>query len=249
DCLRLPDPDPHGPPARAPRTGVTMSGYEITLVTSMAITVLFALSLNFITGLCGQISLGHAAFYGIGAYTSAMLTTSGVPFLLSLPAAALMAAIAGFVVGLTSLRVRDDFLAITTMGVAFLFIGVVRQQDALGGTLGIAGIPATGLGRTGFMVFCTGLALAFALFSVHVKRSWMGFAFDATADDEDTARMIGLDVGRYKVVAFVIGTAAAGVAGALYAHHVRFVGADSFGFVESVTVLAMVVVGGIGSIW
>ena len=77
----------------------------------------------------------------------------------------------------------------------------------------------------------------------------MGFAFDAIADDEDTARILGIDVSRYKLWAFVIGTAGAGVAGGLYAHHIRFIGPDSFGFVESVTVLAMVIVGGIGSIW
>jgi branched-chain amino acid transport system permease protein len=77
----------------------------------------------------------------------------------------------------------------------------------------------------------------------------MGFAFDSIADDEDTARLLGIDVKRFKLWAFVIGTAGAGVAGGLYAHHIRFIGPDSFGFVESVTVLAMVIIGGIGSVW
>ncbi len=224
-------------------------GYEITLLTTMGIAVIFALGLNIVAGFCGQISLGHAAFYGIGAYTAAMLTKGGTPFLLALPPALMLAGAVGVVVGLASLRVRHDFLAITTMGVGFLFIGIVRQQDWLGGEMGLSGIPAAGFGRVGFMLFVLALAAATAMLSVHLRRSWMGFAFDAIADDEDTAQLLGIDVARYKLAAFAVGTAVSGVAGALYAHHVRFIDPNSFGFVESVTVLAMVVVGGIGSIW
>lgn len=222
--------------------------YEITLATNMGIMVIFALSLNIIVGFCGQISLGHAAMFGIGAYTSAMLTKSGVPFAAGLASASLMAAAVGFVVGLTSLRVRHDFLAITTMGVGFLFIGIVRQQDWLGGELGISSIPSAGIGKPGFMVLVVALAALVAGLSVYLKRSWMGFVFDAVSDDEDTAQLIGLDTARYKLAAFVMGSAIAGLAGALYAHQVRFIDPNSFGFVESVTVLAMVVVGGIGSV-
>ena len=223
--------------------------YEITLITTMAISVLFALSLNFISGFCGQISLGHAAFLGAGAYTAAMLSKASVPFLLTIPAAALVAGIFGGVIGLTSLRVRHDFLAITTMGVGFLFIGIIRQQDFFGGEVGISGIPSSGLGKIGFMMLCASLAIAFAAFSWFVKRSWMGFVFQSIADNEDVTRLLGIDVSRYKLIAFVIGTSGAGIAGALYAHHYRFIAPDSFGFVESVGVLAMVIVGGIGSIW
>ncbi len=223
--------------------------YEITLVTTMAISILFALSLNFITGFCGQISLGHAAFMGVGAYTAAAMMKAGVPFLLTIPAAAILAAVLGFIVGLTSLRVREDFLAITTMGVVFLFVGIVRQQDFLGGEIGISGIHASAMGRTGFMLFSLLLAALFAVYSLIVKKSWMGFVYDSIADDEDVTRILGIDVTKYKLIAFVTGTAAAGVAGALYAQHFRFVGPDSFGFIESVSVLAMVIVGGIGSVW
>lgn len=223
--------------------------YEITLLTTMAISVLFALSLNFITGFCGQISLGHAAFMGVGAYTSAIMMKSSVPFILTIPVAAVLAGVLGLLVGLASLRVRDDFLAITTMGVIFLFVGIVRQQDFLGGEVGISGIHLSSMGRTGFMVFCLILAALFGAFSLVVKRSWMGFVFDSIADNEDVSRILGIDVAKYKLIAFVFGTSAAGVAGALYAQHFRFVGPDSFGFVESVSVLAMVIVGGIGSVW
>lgn len=223
--------------------------YEITLITTMAISVLFALSLNFITGFCGQISLGHAAFMGVGAYTSALMMKSTVPFLLTLPAAAATAGLLGLLVGVASLRVRHDFLAITTMGVVFLFVGIVRQQEFLGGEIGISGIKASSLGRMGFMTLCIALAGSFAAFSLMIKQSWMGFVFESIADNEDVSRVLGIDVPRYKLIAFVIGTSVAGIAGGLYTQQFRFVGPDSFGFVESISVLAMVIVGGIGSVW
>jgi len=222
--------------------------YEISLVTAVGISVLFALSLNLITGLCGQISLGHAAFFGIGAYTSALLAKAGVPFLATLPAAMLLPAAFGAVVGLASLRVRADFLAITTMGVGFLFVGVVRQQDALGGEMGISAIPDTGLSKIAFMLLTVLLCVLAALLSQYIRRSWMGQVFNAIAEDEDTTRVMGMDVPRFKLAAFAMGTALAGLAGALYANNLKFISPDSFGFVESMTVLSMVVIGGIGSI-
>ncbi len=223
--------------------------YEISLLTTMGISIIAALSLNLIVGFCGQISLGHAAFIGIGAYTSALLTLSGVPFIAAIFASMLTAGTIGFLVGFSSLRVRDDFLAITTMGIGFLFIGIVRKQDALGGEMGIAMIPDPGLGKTGYMALVLCLAAMLALFSIYLKKSWLGFTFDAVADDEDTASLVGIDVSRYKLIAFAMGTAFAGLAGALYAHNIRFIDPESFGFVESITVLSMVVIGGTGSVF
>lgn len=222
--------------------------YEISLLTSMGIAVLFALSLNLITGFCGQISLGHAAFLGIGAYTSALLCKAGLPFFATLPLAMLLSGAIGVVVGLASLRVRADFLAITTMGVGFLFVGVVRQQSWLGGELGVSSIPESGLSKTGFMVATMALCVATAALCVYIRKSWMGRVFNGIAEDEDTMRVLGIDVPRYKLAAFAIGTALAGLAGALYAQHLKFIAPDSFGFIESITVLSMVVVGGIGSV-
>ena len=222
--------------------------YEISLLTTMGISVLFALSLNLVTGFCGQISLGHAAFLGIGAYLAAFLGKAGMPFLATLPLAMLLAGAIGVVVGLASLRVRADFLAITTMGVGFLFIGIVRQQDWLGGELGVSAIPESGLGKTGFMALTLGLCVLVAALCLYIRSAWMGRVFGGIAEDEDTMRVLGIDVPRYKLAAFAIGTALAGLAGALYAYHLQFIGPDSFGFVESITVLSMVVVGGIGSV-
>ncbi|MDH4190370.1 MAG: branched-chain amino acid ABC transporter permease [Betaproteobacteria bacterium] len=222
--------------------------YEISLATTMAISVLFALSLNLITGFCGQISLGHAAFLGVGAYTSGMLVKAGIPFLLTLPLAMLFSGVLGIVVGLASLRVRADFLAITTMGVGFLFVGVVRQQEIFGAEMGISIVADPGLSKPEFMLLSVALAAATALFSTYVRRCWMGRVFGAIGEDEDTVRVLGIDVPLFKLTAFAIGTALAGLAGGLYAQHLKLIAPDSFGFIESVTVLSMVVVGGIGSV-
>ena len=222
--------------------------YEISLLTTIGISVMFALSLNLITGFCGQISLGHAAFLGVGAYTSAMLTKAGLPFLLTIPASMALAGVLGIIVGMASLRVRADFLAITTMGVVFLFIGLVRQQEWLGGEMGLSGFPDSGLGKTSFMLLTLLLAALTAAISLYIQKAWIGRVFNGIAEDEDTMRVLGIDVPSYKLAAFAIGTALAGAAGALYASHLKFIGPDSFSFVESITVLSMVVVGGIGSV-
>ena len=227
-----------------------MGIYELSLATVVGINIILAVGLNMITGFCGQISLGHAAFYGIGAYTAALMAKAGWPGGVNLLAAMLLTGTVGAFVGLTSLRVREDFLAITTMGVGFLFLGIVRQQESfLGGELGISSIPAFGLGKPGFLVLVLVLAALATVFSLYVKRSWMGFAFEAVADDEDTARVLAVDVPAYKLAAFTMGTALAGLAGGLYCYFARFIVPDDFGFITSISVLSMVAVGGIGSVF
>jgi len=225
-----------------------MGIYEISLVTMIFINVILALGLNMITGFCGQISLGHAAFYGIGAYCTALLAKAGAPLPVNLLGGLILAGVAGVIVGLTSLRVREDFLAITTMGVGFLFLGIVRQQEVLGGELGVSSIPSAG-GKIEFMILVLVLAALVASFSLYIKRSWMGFSFDAVADDEDTARALSVDVAAYKLAAFAMGTAMAGLSGGLYVYFARFIVPDDFGFITSITVLSMVALGGIGSVF
>ena len=224
-------------------------GFEISLLTAMMISIIGSLSLNLITGFCGQVSLGHVAFVGIGAYTASLMTKAAIPFFAALVAGMILAGIFGIIVGLASLRVRHDFLAITTMGVNFVFLGFVRQQEWLGGELGVSSIPDPGLGKLGFLALVFGCVVLVVLLSVQIRRSWMGYVFKAISEDEDTGSMLGLDVSQYKLIAFALGTSLAGLAGGLYAHHVRFIYPDSFAFVESITLLAMVVVGGNGSIW
>jgi branched-chain amino acid transport system permease protein len=224
-----------------------MSAYEISILSIVGINVILAVSLNMISGFCGQVSLGHGAFFGAGAYAAAlaMVSTASVPF--ALVAALVTGSLLGIVVGFASLRVRSDFLAITTIGVNFLFIGFVRKQAWLGGEMGISGIPATGLGASGNMFMILLFAAATIAFSVYVSRSWMGFAFRAVGEDEGAAATLGINAGAYKVAAFGIGTALAGLAGGLYTFFTQFITADAFDFIFSVMLMAMVVIGGIGS--
>ncbi|MGB7100726.1 MAG: branched-chain amino acid ABC transporter permease [Xanthobacteraceae bacterium] len=224
-----------------------MSAYEISLLSVIGLNVMLAVSLNMISGFCGQISLGHGAFYGAGAYAAAliMIATRNVP--LSLVSAAAGAALLGVVVGFASLRVRSDFLAVTTIGVNFLFTGFVRKQSWLGGEMGISGIPASGLGAAGNMIMILLFACATIALSLYINRSWMGFAFRAVSEDEDAAATLGINAGAYKLAAFGIGTALAGLAGGLYAFFTQFITADTFDFIFSVLLMAMVVIGGIGS--
>jgi branched-chain amino acid transport system permease protein len=226
-----------------------MSAYLISLSCVIGINLILALSLNIITGFCGQISLGHAAFYGVGAYAAALLAKAGAPFAVTLLAGALAAGAVGTAVGLTALRVRHDFLAITTMGVGFVFLGIVRKQAWLGGELGIAGIPGAGVGPSAYAAIVLALAGLVLLFSLLLKRSWMGFAFDVVADDEDTARTVGIDATVYKLTAFGIGTALAGLAGALYIYFAHIILPDTFDFALSIAILTTVVIGGSGSVW
>ena len=143
-----------------------MGIYELSLATIVCINIIFALGLNLITGYCGQISLGHAAFFGTGAYVVALMAKAGLPFPVNLAGAMLVAGAIGIIVGVASLRVRHDFLAITTMGVGFLFLGIVRQQDSvLGGEMGLSGIPSMGLGKPGFLLLVLVVAALCTAFS------------------------------------------------------------------------------------
>ena len=193
-----------------------MSAYEISIVSVIGINVILAVSLNMISGFCGQISLGHGAFFGAGAYAAAlaMVGVGSVP--LAICAAIVAGSLLGIVVGFASLRVRTDFLAVTTIGVNFLFIGFVRKQAWLGGEMGISNVPATGLGASGNMIMILLFACATIGLSFYISRSWMGFAFRAVGEDEGAAATLGINSGAYKLAAFGIGTALAGLAGAMY---------------------------------
>ena len=226
-----------------------MSAYTVSIVSIIGINVILAVSLNMITGFCGQISLGHGAFFGAGAYAAAlvMVKTANVP--LALLAALIAGSVLGIIVGFASLRVRSDFLAVTTIGVNFLFVGFVRKQSWLGGEMGISGIPPTGLGASGNMILILALACLTVALSLYVGRSWMGFAFRAVGEDEQVATTLGISAGAYKLAAFGIGTALAGLAGGLYTFFTQFITVDAFDFIFSVMLMAMVVIGGIGSTW
>ncbi len=226
-----------------------MSAYEISVISVIGINVILAVSLNMISGFCGQISLGHGAFYGAGAYAAALaMVNIGNPAL-ALVFAAIVGSGLGIVVGFASLRVRTDFLAVTTIGVNFLFTGFVRKQQWLGGEMGISNIPGSGLGANGNMVMILLFAAATVALSLYISRSWMGFSFRAVGEDEDAAATLGINAGAYKLAAFGLGTALAGLAGGLYTFFTQFIVPDAFDFILSVMLMAMVVIGGIGSTW
>jgi len=224
-----------------------MSAYVTSVLAVMGINVMLAVSLNMITGFCGQFSLGHAAFYGAGAYGAAFFAAAGSSVPLSLLVGIVVASLLGLIVGFASLRLRHDFLAVTTIGVSFLFVGFVRKQSWLGAEMGISKIPPSGLGPEGNTLLIVACAVVAIALSLYVSRSWMGFAFRAVGDDEDTARTVGIPVARYKLVAFTLGTGIAGLAGGLYSYFTQFIVPDSFGFIVSVALMAMVVIGGTGS--
>lgn len=226
-----------------------MSAYDVSIVSIIGINVILAVSLNMISGFCGQVSLGHGAFFGAGAYAAALTMVGSGSVALAIVAALVTGSVLGIIVGFASLRVRTDFLAVTTIGVNFLFVGFVRKQSWLGGEMGISGIPATGLGAAGNMTMILLFAAATIALSFYVGRSWMGFAFRAVGEDEGAAATLGINAGAYKLAAFGIGTALAGVAGGLYAFFTQFITPDAFDFIFSVMLMAMVVIGGIGSTW
>jgi branched-chain amino acid transport system permease protein len=224
-----------------------MSAYEVSLLSAIGLNVMLAVGLNMISGFCGQVSLGHAAFYGAGAYAAALTMIASASVTLSLFTGTIVGALLGLVVGFASLRVRSDFLAVTTIGVNFLFTGIVRKQSWLGGEMGISGIPGSGLGSAGNMLMILVFAALSIALSFYINRSWMGFAFRAVSQDEDAAATLGINSGAYKLAAFGIGTALAGLAGGLYTFFTQFITADTFDFILSVMLMAMVVIGGIGS--
>jgi len=221
----------------------------------VAVYALLAHSLNIITGRAGQISLGHAAFFGIGAYTAGMLySKAGIPFWIDVPLAALGAGLVGALLGIPCLRVRDDFLAITTMGINFVVEAVFLYIPFFGGAMGVGGINLPGwfgreMSKTEYLfLILVALGLIYLL-DFLLSRSWIGLAWDSIREDETAAEAMGVDVVRFKVMAFVLGSALAGLAGGFYAHFLTFIMPQNFGFGQSIVILCMVVFGGIGTRW
>ncbi len=229
-------------------------GYLISIATFACIWAVLALSLNILTGYAGQVSLGHAAFFGIGAYASAMLTVkAGWSFWPAFVAAILITGVVGGFLGLPSLRVRHDFLVLATMGINFVVIAIFKYVSFFGGALGIIGIKKPALFgwtlRGPWFLALAALYLVLTLWlSAYLSRTWAGLALTALREDEDAAEAVGVSVPRFKIYAFAISAALAGGAGSLYAHFLGSVFPDHFAFVESIGIMSMVVFGGIGTL-
>lgn len=228
--------------------------YFAVVGTTIGIYIILALSLNVIVGEAGQPSIGHAAFLGIGAYTAAILDTRfAFPFWLDTLSAFVLTGVVGAALGAISLRLKEDFLAITTIGINFVVVAFFQYVDYFGGPLGVGGIHRPSLfgkpmGPVGYFILTTFFVIAVVLFTRYLHGSWLGYGLRAIRDDESAALSVGINVAGYKIVAFVISTALAGLGGSLYAHFMQFISPEDFRFVESVTILAMVVLGGRGSI-
>jgi branched-chain amino acid transport system permease protein len=232
-----------------------MSGYAVTILITMAIFAILAHSLNIITGHAGQISLGHAAFFGIGAYTAGILyTKAGLPFWIDVPLAAVVAGIIGAILGIPCLRVRDDFLAITTMGIGFVIEAVFLYIPFFGGAMGIGGIDLPSwfgreMTKGEYLILILAVLTLLLLVDYGLGRSWIGLAWASIREDEEAASAMSVDIVRFKVFAFVLGSGLAGLAGGFYAHFLTFIMPQNFGFGQSILILCMVVFGGIGTRW
>jgi branched-chain amino acid transport system permease protein len=240
-----------------------IGAYYYKIVILAGINIILAVSLNLINGITGQFSIGHAGFYAIGAYTSASLVTYGeawmrgmvaflprmgqdaVLLLAGIVVAAIAAGIAGLAVGIPSLRLRGDYLAIVTLGFGEIIRVLILNIDAIGGARGFSSIPPL----SDFFLFWVFL---FVLVTVSVIRNLLnssyGRAFISIRDDEIAAEAMGVDTTRFKVLSFVISSMFAGIGGSLFGHYTGYLNPNSFTFIASFYLIIMIVVGGLGSI-
>ncbi len=221
-----------------------IDSYLFLNIVIIGINIILAVSLNLITGFTGQFSLGHASFMAIGAYTSGILTAKmGYPFLVGIIGAALMAALAGVLIGTPTLRLKGDYLAIATLGFGEIVRIVGLNWDYVGGAMGLNDIP---LYTTWTWLYFL-VVLTIVIISNFIN-SYNGRAVISIREDELASSSMGVNTSYYKVLVFSIGALFAGVAGALYANFFYFIKPDSFGFMRSVDILVIVVLGGLGSI-
>jgi branched-chain amino acid transport system permease protein len=240
-----------------------IGAYYYTIVILAGINIILAVSLNLINGITGQFSIGHAGFYAVGAYTSATLVTYGesgirglvsflpkigqdaVLLLAGILVAAISAGLAGLAVGIPSLRLRGDYLAIVTLGFGEIIRVLILNIDAIGGARGFSNIPAL----SDFFLFWVFLLVLVTVVVIrNLVGSSYGRAFISIRDDEIAAEAMGVDTTRFKVLAFVISSMFAGIGGSLFAHYFSYLNPTSFTFITSFNLIIMIVVGGLGSI-
>lgn len=243
----------------ASRFSGAINSYYLQVLLFIGINVILAVSLNLINGYTGQFSLGHGGFMAIGAYVSAYLSTEKsaplfhllggatvfstfIVFLLVLGAGGLAAAVAGFCVGVPSLRLRGDYLAIVTLGFGEIIRVLIQNADIVGASRGYGGIA-----NYTTLSWTFGLAAVTVYVITSVVDSTYGRGFLTVRDDEVAAEAVGINSTRYKVVAFVLGAFFAGVAGGLYAHTTTYINPSGFDFQLSIQIVVMVILGGMGS--
>jgi branched-chain amino acid transport system permease protein len=230
---------------------VQFNKYYLGIVIDIGINVILAVSLNLINGHTGQFSLGHAGFMAVGAYTAAkisILFSDKIPaqlapvlFLVALVCGGLLAALSGLAVGVPTLRLRGDYLAIVTLGFGEIIRVVLQNMECVGAASGLKNIP-----HTTNLFWAWALAAVTVFVVTSIVNSTYGRGFIAVHDDEIAASSVGINPVRYKVTAFVFGAFFAGIAGGLYAHHKQFLSPTGFDFLKSVDIVMMVILGGMG---
>ena len=232
----------------------TIEEYWLAQLTFVLIYSIVGLGLMLLAGFTGLFSLGHAAFLGVGAYTEAIMVNAGVPFPISLACAGLLSAAVGMVVGLPALRVKGIYLGMATLAFGFIVEeAMARWESMTGGNAGLSvNAPAIGswqLDTTNeFYFLCLVIAVIATLAIVNLMRSSTGRAFVAIRDSEISAQSMGIHLARYKTLSFALSAALAGIGGALYAHKIMFLSPEQFSIVQSIDLLLLVVIGGLGSI-
>lgn len=221
-----------------------IDSYIFLNIVSIGINIILAVSLNLITGFTGQLSLGHAAFMSIGAYASGILTAKlGLPFIVGILGAALAAALAGVLIGVPTLRLKGDYLAIATLGFGEIIRIIGLNWKYIGGAMGLNDIP-----RYTNWTWLFGIIVLTVVVISNFLSSYNGRAVISIKEDEIASTSMGVNTNYYKVLVFTIGALFAGISGALYANYFYFIRPDSFGFMKSVDILVIVVLGGLGSI-
>ena len=231
-----------------------VSEYWLAQLTFVAIYAIVAVGLMLLAGFTGQFSIGHAAFMGVGAYTEAYLAARGWPFPLSMALAMVLSAVVGVVVGLPAVRVKGIYLAIATLSFGIIVEEVLaRWESVTGGNAGIS-VPApllaghSFLDSTRFYYVCLVCIVVATLGVLNLLRSPTGRAFVAIRDSEISAQSMGIHLARYKLLSFAISAALAGLGGALYAHQMQFISPDQFSLLQSIDLMLIVVIGGLGAV-
>lgn len=222
--------------------GLLKQYYQISLA-SMCINVILAVSLSLINGFTGQLSLGHAGFMAVGAYIAAIMTNMlDLPFITGIVAACLGAGLAGFIIGVPTLRLKGDYLAIATLAFGEIIRVTLQNIDYVNGPAGIMGIS-----KLSTWPWLFGGTIITIVVIVNLVNSSYGRAIISIREDEIASELMGINTTKYKVLAFVVGAGFAGLAGALYAHYFYIIKPETFNFLKSFDILVMVVLGGLGS--
>ncbi len=231
-----------------------LNAYYLSVLILINIAIIAAVSLNLLTGACGQISLGHGAFVGVGAYASGYLTLQGVPFIVALPAGGCVAALIGMFFGVPSLRLKGIYLAIATLAAQLILEYVFLHWEAVtGGSMGLPVDPPSIAGvvfdTDGSMFYLSlGVVVLVVLAACNIMRTRFGRAFVSIRDHHLSAEIVGVDLFRYKLMAFAVSSFMAGLAGGLWAHYTMYITPEPFGIGLSISYLAMIIIGGLGSV-